>query len=126
MKQVLINLLRNAAEAIDKPDGQIEIALGQEDGQALVCIADNGSGIPSDQLDRIFEPFYTTKGAEGTGLGLDIVREIITSHEGTIDVDSEPGRGTTFTIRLPTARSRTSVELQLEKENQLEDQNNFK
>jgi signal transduction histidine kinase/ligand-binding sensor protein len=102
MKQVLINLLRNAAEAIDKPDGQIEVAVEQNDGRAIVRVSDNGKGIPPDERERIFEPFYTTKGAEGTGLGLDIVRQIVTSHGGNIEVSSAVGEGTTFMIVLPT------------------------
>ena len=66
-----------------------------------VKIADTGRGIPKEDLSRIFEPFYTTKGQKGTGLGLAISWGIVNSHDGTIDVESEPGKGTTFTVRLP-------------------------
>lgn len=66
-----------------------------------VKITDTGQGIPAEDLSRIFEPFYTTKGQKGTGLGLAITWGIINSHDGTIDVESEQGKGTTFTVRLP-------------------------
>ena len=66
-----------------------------------VKIADTGQGIPRDDLSRIFEPFYTTKGQSGTGLGLAITWGIIDSHDGTINVESELGKGTTFIIHLP-------------------------
>ena len=66
-----------------------------------VKIADTGQGIPKDDLSRIFEPFYTTKQQKGTGLGLAVTWGIVDNHNGTIDVESELGKGTTFTIRLP-------------------------
>ena len=66
----------------------------------VLAVADTGTGIPADVRRRIFEPFFTTKDS-GTGLGLSIVSGIISSYGGTIDVDSEPSAGTTFTIRLP-------------------------
>jgi signal transduction histidine kinase len=65
-----------------------------------VRISDNGSGIPEDKIGRIFNPFFTTK-EKGTGLGMAISRKIVEAHEGTIEVASEVGRGTEFTIRLP-------------------------
>jgi two-component system NtrC family sensor kinase len=66
-----------------------------------VRITDTGQGIPKENLSRIFEPFYTTKGKHGTGLGLAVIWRIIDNHNGTIGVDSEIGKGTTFTIHLP-------------------------
>ena len=70
---------------------------------AELQIEDTGRGIPRQHLDRLFEPFFTTKGGRGSGLGLAVTWRIVESHEGTIDVDSEPGRGTRFTVRLPYA-----------------------
>ena len=66
-----------------------------------VKVKDTGQGIPKDDLSRIFEPFYTTKGQRGTGLGLAVTWGIIDNHNGTIDVESELGKGTTFSIHLP-------------------------
>ena len=66
-----------------------------------VKIADTGQGIPREDLSRIFEPFYTTKGQHGNGLGLAVTWGIVDSHDGTIGVDSDVGKGTTFILRLP-------------------------
>jgi len=75
----------------------------RRDGEwAVLSVSDTGVGIPHDVRRRIFEPFFTTK-ETGTGLGLSIVSGIISSHGGTIDVEADPGVGTTFTIRLPAA-----------------------
>ena len=73
---------------------------GQKD-YIEVRIADTGQGIPKENLSRLFEPFYTTKGKHGTGLGLAVIWRIIDNHNGTINVESEPGKGTTFIIHLP-------------------------
>jgi len=102
MKQVLLNILRNAAQAIDDPRaGVIRVAVRQEDGFGVLSVTDNGTGIPVEKQGRIFEPFYTTKGEEGTGLGLQICKQIVENHGGTIDFVSQVGVGTTFSIRLP-------------------------
>jgi signal transduction histidine kinase len=105
IKQVLLNLLRNAAQAIaasaaERPPS-IAIRVGQDGGLAAMSVIDNGPGIPPDKLDAIWQPFYTTKGNEGTGLGLDLCKQIIERHHGTIWVESEVGAGATFTIQLP-------------------------
>ncbi|GAB4296236.1 MAG: hypothetical protein Kow0098_19240 [Ignavibacteriaceae bacterium] len=71
-----------------------------------IKVSDNGSGIPKEDLDRIFEPFYSTKGQKGTGLGLAVIWGIIDNHNGTINVESEVGKGTTFTIRIPLQTQR--------------------
>jgi len=73
---------------------------GQKD-YIEVRIADTGQGIPKENLPRLFEPFYTTKGKHGTGLGLAVIWRIIDNHNGTISVESEPGKGTIFNIHLP-------------------------
>ena len=97
------NLLINAAQAI-RDGGYISLtaqsAPGADRDEVTVVVADTGEGIAADAMSKIFDPFFTTK-SDGTGLGLAIVYRIIADHEGTIDVRSEPGRGTTFTIRLP-------------------------
>jgi PAS domain S-box-containing protein len=103
IKQVLMNLLINASQAM--PDGgRISVRTGlSADAEALsLTIADTGQGIAPENIDRIFDPFYTTKGPEkGTGLGLSVSYGIIQQHGGHIDVESTPGRGTRFSIRLP-------------------------
>lgn len=106
MQQVFMNLLVNAIDAISKEGGgTITIATGRErlDGKEhiRVDLSDSGCGIDKEHLTKIFEPFYTTKGQKGTGLGLAMVWGIIDKHNGRIDVESEPGSGTTFTIQLP-------------------------
>lgn len=103
LNQVFLNLLVNAAQAMDDR-GQITVATACEDGQVVITIADTGAGIPPDKLGRIFEPFFTTKEVgQGTGLGLSIAYDIIQNHQGSIKVESEVGRGTTFIIHLPVS-----------------------
>ncbi|MDD5389197.1 MAG: ATP-binding protein [Gallionellaceae bacterium] len=101
LNQVFMNLLVNAAHAIDT-QGTITIRTGVWNDEAHVEIADTGKGIPAHQLTRIFDPFFTTKPVGvGTGLGLSISYGIIQKHSGRIEVESEPGKGTTFLICLP-------------------------
>jgi|GEM_PF-1253019 len=102
--QVLLNLVRNAAQAIDNREkGMITIRTDTLDGMALIHITDNGTGISPEILDTIWEPFFTTKGEEGTGLGLHICRRIVEGHGGAISCESVRGEGTTFTFSLPLA-----------------------
>ncbi|MEM9846619.1 MAG: ATP-binding protein [Bacteroidota bacterium] len=103
INQVFTNIIANAIQAVDSTgEGRIKITTLQDQDQVFIRIRDNGSGIPRDTLQKIFEPFYTTKevGA-GTGLGLSISYNIIQQHNGTIHVASEVGQGTTFSIALP-------------------------
>jgi signal transduction histidine kinase len=105
LQQVLINLVKNAAYAIrDRQDGQIVIELDVQQSDAVIAVRDNGCGMTPDVVERIWEPFFTTKGDEGNGLGLDIVKGIIEAHGGQIHCETALGRGTTFTIRLPLAQ----------------------
>jgi two-component system NtrC family sensor kinase len=108
MQQVFTNLALNAAEAM--PDGgAITIRTGPDSDRNYVKaeVTDTGTGIPEENLSKIFDPFFTTKEAGvGTGLGLAVTYGIIQRHEGTIDVESEVGKGTTFTIRLPRSVSK--------------------
>ena len=108
LKQVFMNLLVNAYQAIEAGSagegalGRVTLTTGRYEGGIHIAVADTGVGIPSAQLDRIFEPFYTTKKVgSGTGLGLSTSYNIIKRHGGTLGVESEPGRGTRFSIRLP-------------------------
>jgi len=99
--QIMLNLVSNAARAMPET-GVLTVATGIEDGQAIISVADDGEGIAPDDRDRIFEFGFTTHGERGgSGLGLAITSELVSAHEGTIEVDSELGRGTTFTVRLP-------------------------
>jgi two-component system, NtrC family, sensor kinase len=101
IKQVLVNLLVNAAHAL--PDkGTITLRTLQSDDYVIIQVKDTGAGIPEANLKRIFDPFFTTKAVgKGTGLGLWISTTIIQKHHGTLTVESEPGKGTTMSIRLP-------------------------
>jgi PAS domain S-box-containing protein len=102
--QVFLNLMVNAAHATEKNDERtLGISLAREDGRLVARISDNGTGIPHELRERIFDPFFTTKEeGKGTGLGLPLVKEIVVDqYRGTIDIDSTPGEGTTFTVRIP-------------------------
>ncbi len=100
MEDVLVRLFLNAAEAMAGRGGLLEVRGWQEGGQVRLSIRDTGPGIPEEIRDRLFEPFVTTK-RNGSGLGLWSCYGIISEHGGTIEVESEAGRGTTFTIALP-------------------------
>lgn len=126
LRQVLLNLLLNAIEAIDESGGSVRVITrfvpppaGNERllsavplGEALLQIEDSGHGIPPEEIDKIFNPFYTTKGS-GTGLGLAIAYRIIGAHDGTIAVQSEVGLGTTFEIRIPVKVDPESTVVQI-------------
>ncbi|MFZ5450748.1 MAG: ATP-binding protein [Thermodesulfobacteriota bacterium] len=99
LKQVLVNLIKNALEATDA-NGRILLATGFQDGQAWFSVRDNGKGMSQEVINNIFHPFFTTK-EKGTGLGLAVIHKIITDHHGAIQVDSAPGRGATFLVKLP-------------------------
>ncbi|MFA7006954.1 MAG: ATP-binding protein [Verrucomicrobiia bacterium] len=103
IQQVFMNLIINAAEAMDGK-GRLSLTTRLEpDGECVeIVFADSGHGISEENLERIFDPFFTTKEVgHGTGLGLAISFGIVKEHEGTIAVESEMGKGATFTVRLP-------------------------
>ncbi|MBR8303904.1 histidine kinase [Burkholderia dolosa] len=105
LNQVFMNLLVNAAQAMPER-GVITIRTSSDGDQVSIAIADTGTGMAPDVVRRIFDPFFTTKPVgQGTGLGLSVSQRIVERHRGTIDVTSEPGRGTTFHIRLPVRQS---------------------
>jgi len=113
LEQVLLNLLINARQAMLGRGGSITIRANRtDDGELRLQVVDTGPGIPEKYLTRIFEPFFTTKGTatrkgetKGTGLGLAICKEIVEHHNGRIEVTSEVGKGTTFSLYLPTANT---------------------
>ncbi len=102
LQQVLLNLLNNASDAIGNRPGTITIRTSLEDGNVRIALADSGMGIPPENLERIFIPFFTTKETgKGTGLGLSVSYGIVKSLGGRIEVESTVGKGSTFTIALP-------------------------
>jgi two-component system sensor histidine kinase HydH len=101
IQDVLINILTNAIQAIPS-DGLISVSTSSTEGEVQIKISDTGAGIPKENLDKIFKPFFSTKDyGKGTGLGLSFANRVIREHEGKIEVSSSPGKGTTFTITLP-------------------------
>ncbi len=107
IKQALVNLVKNAAQSMTK-GGVLSVQTDSGVDGVVVSIADTGGGIPQEQINRIFEPFYTTK-KKGTGLGLMIVQRIVRDHGGRIDLESHVGKGTTFRIWLPLYERRTRL-----------------
>jgi PAS domain S-box-containing protein len=99
LQQVLVNLVKNATQAMTT-GGTLTLQTGENSDSVWVSVADTGGGIPQEQINRIFEPFYTTK-KKGSGLGLMIVQRIVRAHNGRIELESHVGRGTTFRIWLP-------------------------
>ena len=110
IEQVLMNLILNAVQAM-KGGGVLTIRTSVVEGVCLVEVRDTGSGIAPTVLPKIFDPFFTTKGeGEGTGLGLSVSLGIVERHGGKILVESEVGKGTTFSLCLPLSRDRSFVE----------------
>jgi two-component system NtrC family sensor kinase len=114
LRQVFANVLINAAEASrDNDNGRIVVTTDEDSsgGFVIARVRDRGVGIQKENLSKVFQPFFTTKGArKGTGLGLSVSLGIITKHGGTIEIDSQEGRGTTVTILLPRASGEPSEE----------------
>ncbi len=102
IREVFTNLVLNAADAMPS-GGTITLRSRASDGRVRVEVADDGVGIPPEHLEKIFTPFFSTKGSRGTGLGLSVSAGILQRHEGSIRVESVPGRGTTFAVDLPAA-----------------------
>jgi signal transduction histidine kinase len=106
----LMNLVENAIDACrghSGAEGPKRVCLGVRrtaDGGVAYCVSDNGSGMEESVKERLFQGFFSTKGTDGTGLGLMMTRRIISQHDGAIEVRSRPGEGTTVTLRLPPGR----------------------
>lgn len=107
IRALLTHLLRNAYDAIaeqHRAGGLIEVTLRRQESDIVFQVRDNGVGIPREDLDRVCNPFFSTKGAAGIGLGLAIVQRIVTLYEGTITCESAPGNGATFTVAFPVTQ----------------------
>jgi CheY-like chemotaxis protein len=100
LREMLVNLIFNAVDAMPK-GGHISIRARATEGGVILEISDTGGGMSEEVKQRCLEPFFTTKGENGTGLGLAMVHGIVRRHEGSLEIHTEPGRGTTFAIRLP-------------------------
>ncbi|HEX3558518.1 MAG TPA: ATP-binding protein [Pyrinomonadaceae bacterium] len=101
LRSLFTNLIINGMQAMDVPGGQLTVKLSNEDGRACISVSDTGRGIKPEHVDKIFEPYFSTK-ETGTGLGLAIAKKVVEAHDGSISVASRPGEGTTFTVELPT------------------------
>ncbi|MDB4968116.1 MAG: Signal transduction histidine kinase [Myxococcales bacterium] len=109
LRQILVNLVTNAVDALSAEGGHIRVEARVDRGAVAIAVADDGVGIAAEDAARIFEPFYTTKGrGKGTGLGLAICRELATALGGRITVESAPGRGSTFTVTLPRSERKAA------------------
>jgi len=106
LRSVATHLLDNAVRYTAQ--GQVTVRLDQQGRDVILCVADSGIGLSTDELTRVFQEFYRTEAAKeqvelGTGLGLPIVNQVVKLYQGTIQVDSTPGQGSSFTVRLPLA-----------------------
>ena len=109
LREVFVNLIVNAVDAMPR-GGKLSISCRRKEDRLQLQFSDNGMGMPDDVRQKIFEPFFSTKGAHGTGLGLSVSYSIIERHAGSISVVSEPGNGTRFTIDLPAAVAESSLD----------------
>jgi signal transduction histidine kinase/ActR/RegA family two-component response regulator len=109
LREVLVNLVFNAVDAMPQ-GGTLTLSTREADGAVEIAVADNGVGMAEEVRSRVFDPFFTTKGKAGMGLGLAVSYGIIRRHEGSIEAESEVGRGTTFRLRLPAARGQSKQE----------------
>jgi signal transduction histidine kinase len=101
VRRIIDNLVRNAVESLDAAGGEVTIATARApNGGVRIIVVDTGRGMSKEELDHAFDDFFTTK-ADGTGLGLSVVRRLTTDLNGSVRVESAPGQGTAFTIELP-------------------------
>ena len=104
LKHTILNLITNAYDALPDGQGTVELAVATDGGRVTVRVSDDGSGISADARSRLFEPFFTTK-VRGIGLGLAVTKRLVTANDGTIDVESPPGAGTTFRVVMPAGHA---------------------
>jgi len=100
LKQVFVNLISNAVQAMAEDGGTLTVSVGVEDEFVFARFSDTGPGIDADVVGKVFDPFYSTRD-DGTGLGLTIVHRIVDEHGGHIEVTSDASTGTAFTVHLP-------------------------
>jgi signal transduction histidine kinase len=112
LHQAILNLLNNALDACEPGVGAVTLACRYDelDQDVKIIVTDNGVGMNREQRNQLFQPFHSTKGYGGTGLGLVVTQKIVQEHGGEIDVQSKPNKGTTFTISLPTEMNRQPAE----------------
>lgn len=118
LREVITNMINNAIDAMPG-GGRISFRTWNEDNTACTSISDNGCGMSKDVQMRIFDPFYSTKGVEGSGLGMSVIYGIIGKHDGKIDIESQIGQGTVFIIRLPVATETKHAEASSEPVNDI-------
>ena len=102
VRQAIVNLVTNALQAPERT-GPVRVALSRRDAQVAIAVSDDGAGVPAEDRERVFTPFYSTR-PTGTGLGLAIVRSAADAHDGTVTLTDTPGGGATFTLRFPGQR----------------------
>jgi two-component system, NtrC family, sensor kinase len=111
IQQVLLNLLGNALQALPNKEGELQVSGGQRGAEVFVSVIDHGTGIRPEHLQQIFEPFFTTKpSGEGTGFGLAIARGLVEAHGGRIEVKTELGVGSTFTVVFPVTSQQGKIQ----------------
>lgn len=111
LQQVFINLINNSLDAMPE-GGTLSVVTGHDDGWIVTDLADTGEGISAEQIELIFDPFFTTKQGRGTGLGMTVTRQIISEHGGIIEVESWPGKGSSFRLKLPLKADSSISELE--------------
>ncbi len=109
VKQIAVNLVSNAVQAMEETGGTVKVSTGSSNGFVVIAFADDGPGIPAVDIGKVFDPFFSTRD-KGTGLGLTIVHRIVDEHNGHIEVTSNPGEGTVFTVSLPALEEETPAE----------------
>jgi signal transduction histidine kinase len=107
IERMVVNLVQNALDAVKENTGVIRIGtkFSSEQGVVDIWVADNGCGIAEENVDKVFDVFYSTKGQKGTGFGLAIVQKVVKEHSGAIEVRSEAGKGARFIVKLPATKS---------------------